>query len=43
MSPGEIVHRVREPAGEPQGALILMHGRGTDESDLFPVLDFLDP
>jgi phospholipase/carboxylesterase len=39
----ELVHRIREPAGEPEGALILMHGRGTDESDLFPILDFLDP
>jgi phospholipase/carboxylesterase len=40
---GELVHRVREPAGEPQGALALLHGRGTDENDLFPLLDALDP
>jgi phospholipase/carboxylesterase len=34
---------VRPAAAEPQGALVLLHGRGTDENDLFPVLDFLDP
>ena len=33
----------REPAGEPEGALVLMHGRGADERDLFPLLDVLDP
>jgi phospholipase/carboxylesterase len=38
-----LVHRVRPPAGEPQGALLLFHGRGTDEDDLFPLLDVLDP
>jgi phospholipase/carboxylesterase len=38
-----LVHRIREPAGEPQGALILNHGRGTDESDLYPLLDEVDP
>ena len=35
--------RVRPAAGEPQGALILIHGRGADEHDLFPLLDVLDP
>lgn len=34
---------LREPAGEPEGALILMHGRGTSEEDLFPLLEALDP
>jgi phospholipase/carboxylesterase len=34
---------VRPAAGEPQGALVLLHGRGTDENDLFPLLDLLDP
>jgi phospholipase/carboxylesterase len=38
-----LVHRVRPPAGEPEGALVLLHGRGVDESDLFPLLDELDP
>jgi phospholipase/carboxylesterase len=28
---------------EPEGALVLLHGRGADEHDLFPVLDLLDP
>jgi phospholipase/carboxylesterase len=36
-------YQVREPAGEPDGALVLFHGRGTDEHDLFPLLEFLDP
>jgi phospholipase/carboxylesterase len=36
-------HVVREPAGEPEGALVLFHGRGADEYDLFPLLDALDP
>jgi phospholipase/carboxylesterase len=35
--------RVRPAAGEPEGALVLFHGRGTDENDLFPLLDALDP
>jgi phospholipase/carboxylesterase len=35
--------RVREADGEPQGALVLLHGRGADELDLFPLLDFFDP
>jgi phospholipase/carboxylesterase len=35
--------RVRPAAGEPQGALILIHGRGADEHDLFGLLDVFDP
>lgn len=35
--------RVRPAAGEPEGALVLIHGRGADENDLFPLLDALDP
>jgi phospholipase/carboxylesterase len=35
--------RLRPPSGEPQGALVLFHGRATDEHDLFPLLDELDP
>ena len=38
-----LAHRIREPAGEPEGALVLLHGRGADEHDLFPILDLLDP
>jgi phospholipase/carboxylesterase len=34
--------RVRPAAGEPEGALVLFHGRGSDENDLFPLLDVLD-
>src|SRR5438874_13317484 len=30
-------------AGVPEGALVLFHGRGADEQDLFPLLDALDP
>jgi phospholipase/carboxylesterase len=30
-------------AGEGAGALVLFHGRGADEHDLFPLLDALDP
>jgi phospholipase/carboxylesterase len=36
-------HRVRPARGEPEGALVLFHGRGTSEHDLFPLLDLLDP
>jgi len=36
-------HLIREPAGEPEDALILNHGRGTSEHDLYPLLDELDP
>ena len=38
-----LVHRLREPAGEPEGALVLNHGRGADENDLYGLLDALDP
>lgn len=38
-----LTHRIRPPAGEPSGALVLLHGRGTDEHDLFPLIDMLDP
>jgi len=41
MSP--LVYRERPAEGEPQGALVLLHGRGADEHDLFPLLDLLDP
>ena len=38
-----LVHRVRQSNGEPDGALILWHGRGADENDLWPLVDILDP
>ena len=34
---------VRAPDREAEGALVLFHGRGADEHDLFPLLDVLDP
>ncbi|MCY7303342.1 MAG: phospholipase [Thermoleophilia bacterium] len=35
---------LERPAGSaPEGALVLFHGRGADERDLFPLLDALDP
>lgn len=39
----DLSYRVREPAGAPEGALVLIHGRGADENDLFPLFDMLDP
>jgi phospholipase/carboxylesterase len=33
----------RPAASEPAGALVLLHGRGADEHDLFPLLDAFDP
>jgi phospholipase/carboxylesterase len=36
-------HAVRRPRGDPDGALVLLHGRGADERDLQPLLDELDP
>ncbi len=38
-----LAHRLRPARGEPAGALVLLHGRGVDESDLYPLLDALDP
>lgn len=35
--------RLRDAAGDPAGALVLLHGRGADENDLYPLLDLLDP
>ena len=38
-----MAHLERPAAGDPEGALVLFHGRGADEHDLFPLLDVLDP
>ena len=38
-----LVHLVREADGPPEGALVLLHGRGASEHDLHPLLDVLDP
>jgi phospholipase/carboxylesterase len=37
------MYGLRKPRGSPQGALLLMHGRGADEHDLAPLLQALDP
>jgi phospholipase/carboxylesterase len=40
----QLVYLLRPAAAdEPEGALVLFHGRGADERDLFPLLDMLDP
>jgi phospholipase/carboxylesterase len=36
-------HQLRPADGEPSGAIVLFHGRGTDEFDLLPLLDEIDP
>jgi phospholipase/carboxylesterase len=36
-------HLTRPAAGAPEGLLVLLHGRGADEHDLFSLLDLLDP
>src|SRR5919107_3606773 len=43
MSLDSLVHRTRPPLGKGEGALVLMHGRGTSELDLLPLLEELDP
>jgi phospholipase/carboxylesterase len=44
VSPGreDWPHRFRPAAGDPDGAIVLLHGRGTDEFDLLPLLEALD-
>ncbi len=39
----DLVHVIRPAAAAPEGALVLLHGRGTGEHDLAPLLDALDP
>ncbi|MBJ7331323.1 MAG: phospholipase [Solirubrobacteraceae bacterium] len=43
MANDALVQVERPAAGTPEGALILLHGRGADEHDLQPVLNALDP
>jgi phospholipase/carboxylesterase len=38
-----LVHWIRQASAEPDGALILLHGRGADEHDLIGLLAELDP
>src|SRR5687768_4022549 len=39
----ELAYRLRPATEEPEGALVLFHGRGTNEHDLYPLLDAFDP
>jgi phospholipase/carboxylesterase len=43
MSLDLLDHEVRPAAGEPEGALVLLHGRATSEHDLLPLLEVFDP
>ena len=43
MSADGLTHLKRPAARDPDGALVLFHGRGTSEHDLFPLLDMIDP
>jgi phospholipase/carboxylesterase len=38
-----LIYRERPATGEPEGLLILHHGRGADEHDLLTLADVLDP
>jgi phospholipase/carboxylesterase len=38
-----LAHLVRDPAGAADGNLVLLHGRGADEHDLYGLFDVLDP
>jgi phospholipase/carboxylesterase len=39
----DLVYRERPAAGDPEGLLVLHHGRGADEADLLSLGDVLDP
>lgn len=39
----DLTPEVRAAAGTPEGAIVLLHGRGSDQHDLVPVIDALDP
>ncbi len=41
--PNRLTARFREPRSSPEGLLVVFHGRGADEHDLFPLLDLVDP
>jgi phospholipase/carboxylesterase len=38
-----LLHLERAAGGDPEGLLVLHHGRGTDASDLLGLADLLDP
>ena len=39
----DLAFELRAPEGDPAGAIVLLHGRGTSEQDLLPLLDVFDP
>jgi phospholipase/carboxylesterase len=39
----DLIFRERAATGDPQGLLVLHHGRGADENDLLTLADVLDP
>lgn len=39
----ELTEELRAPVGEPAGAIVLLHGRGTSEQDVAPLIDVFDP
>jgi len=39
----DLAGELRAPEGDPAGAIVLLHGRGTSEQDLLPLLDVFDP
>ena len=41
--PRALSYALRPPASVARGTLVLLHGRGADERDLYPLLDLLDP
>jgi phospholipase/carboxylesterase len=43
MPDNGLISLTRPAASEPEGLLVLFHGRGADERDLYPLLDLLDP
>jgi phospholipase/carboxylesterase len=43
MAMASLTYLQRPAAGEPEGLLVLCHGRGADEHDLLPLADVFDP
>ena len=43
MPADSLGHLTRPATGDAEGLLVLFHGRGADERDLYPLLDLLDP
>ena len=43
MPADQLSYLTRPAASTPEGLVVLFHGRGADERDLYPLLDLLDP